>query len=71
MLITRLATVESRVLAAYLLTARDFDLGGGFHYTQVVTLHVMVFQHSGARDFDLGGGIDELEYGGLIEHGYN
>jgi hypothetical protein len=33
--------------------ARDFDLGGGFHYSGS---YPMVFQHSGARDFDLGGG---------------
>ena len=33
--------------------ARDFDLGGGFHYSGSFP---MVFQHSGARDFDLGGG---------------
>ncbi len=32
---------------------RDFDLGGGFHYSGS---YPMVFQHSGARDFDLGGG---------------
>ena len=33
--------------------ARDFDLGGGFHYS---CSYPMVFQHSGAQDFDLGGG---------------
>ena len=33
--------------------ARDFDLGGGFHYSGS---YPMVFQHSGAQDFDLGGG---------------
>ena len=35
------------------LSARVFDLGGGFQHSGSYS---MVFQHSGARDFDLGGG---------------
>ena len=47
-----LATYRARVCVVC-PAARDFDLGGGFHYSGS---YPMVFQHSGARDFDLGGG---------------
>ena len=29
--------------------AQDFDLGGGFHYSRVVTVPYAVFQHSGVE----------------------